>query len=162
MSTALYAYACFRQHGSIKTEQTCTQRLQTFHRVKPHKGSPMKVVNLYMPGCDEICNLPEGFDPRPEEFRNHPGYKYWFQNVCLSFKGISKTPIFQTFPPANMTRFDIDHDHLQYQGSFECLQQLNVTKISEEEARILNMKTADQALALQEVMYYIFVISILI
>lgn len=147
VSTALYACACFKQHGSIKTEQTCTQRLQTFHRVKPHKGSPMKVVNLDMPGCDEVCNLPEGFDPRPEEFRNHPGYKSWFQNVCLSFKGISKTPIYQTFPPANMTGFDIDHDYLQYQGSFECLQQLNVTKISEEEARILNMKTADQALS---------------
>lgn len=100
VSTALYACACFKQHGSIKTEQTCTQRLQTFHRVKPHKGSPMKVVNLDMPGCDEVCNLPEGFDPRPEEFRNHPGYKSWFQNVCLSFKGISKTPIYQTFPPA--------------------------------------------------------------
>lgn len=58
VATALYACACFKQHGSIKTEQTCTQRSQTFQRVKPHKGSPiMKVVNLDMPVCDEVCYL---------------------------------------------------------------------------------------------------------
>jgi len=28
--------------GSILTEQTCTQTLQTFHHTKPYKGSPMK------------------------------------------------------------------------------------------------------------------------
>lgn len=38
----------------------------------------MKVVNLDMLGCDEVCNLLEGFDLRLEEFWNYLGYKFWF------------------------------------------------------------------------------------
>ncbi|XP_062599633.1 uncharacterized protein LOC134261201 [Saccostrea cucullata] len=96
--TALFACLSFKTHGSVKTEQTCTQRLQTFHRVRPHRGTPMKANNLDMPGCEEICNFADGFDPRPVEYRNNLGYKSYFQNVCLSYPGVSKTPIFSNFP----------------------------------------------------------------
>ncbi|XP_062598380.1 uncharacterized protein LOC134259793 [Saccostrea cucullata] len=143
--TALFACLSFKTHGSVKTEQTCTQRLQTFHRVRPHRGTPMKADNLDMPGCDEICNFADGFDPRPVEYRNNLGYKSYFQNVCLSYPGVSKTPIFQTFPPANMRGIDVDHDYFSLQGSYAYLNEINVSQITEEEARILNLNTAKQA-----------------
>ena len=68
----LFACADFMKLGTYKTELTCTQKLQTFHRAKPHKGSPLKARQLDMPGCDEICNNEN--DPRPVEYRGNPGY----------------------------------------------------------------------------------------
>ena len=145
MCTALYACACFKEHVTIKTEQTCTQRLQTFHRARPHKGTPVNAHNLEIPGCDEVCNFADDYDPRPAEYRNDLRYKSWFQNICLSYPGISKTPIFQIFLPANIKGVDVDHDYLQHQGSYEYLNRINVSKITEEEARVLNLNTAKQS-----------------
>lgn len=43
-----FAHCKHLQHGCActKTEKTCTQRLQTFHRVEPYKSFPMKVHTI--------------------------------------------------------------------------------------------------------------------
>ena len=100
MCTALSARACFKAHGKIKTEQTYTQRLQTFHRARPHKLPAVKAHNLEIPGWVEVCNFADDYDPRSAEYRNDLRYKPWFQNISLSYQRICKTPIFQTILPA--------------------------------------------------------------
>ena len=88
----LFACADFIKLGTYKTELTSAQKLQTFHRAKPHKGSPLKARQFHMPGCDEICNNENV--PRPVEYRGNPGYQCYFRNVCLNYRGISRTPNF--------------------------------------------------------------------
>ena len=139
----LFACADFMKLGTYKTELTCTQKLQTFHRAKPHKGSPLKARQLDMPGCDEICN--NEYDPRPVEYRGNPGYQSYFRNVCLNYRGISRTPIFQLYEAVNMRAYDLDHDYLKDTFSDTHLKLLNVSEISEESARQVMVKTATQA-----------------
>ena len=62
----------------------------------------MKAHNLEIPGWVEVCNFADDYDPRPAEYRNDLRYKSWFQNICLSYPGISKTTIFQTNIPTNI------------------------------------------------------------
>ena len=61
---ALYRFSTFQE---IITEETCTQRLQTFHLpAAPYKGSPIKTRDLQLSQKNEnVC-----FDPRPDEFKN--------------------------------------------------------------------------------------------
>ncbi|XP_074658610.1 uncharacterized protein LOC141911521 [Tubulanus polymorphus] len=44
VTTVLYAAYKFKEEKKIITEVTCTQTLQTFHRTKPHLGSPVKLL----------------------------------------------------------------------------------------------------------------------
>ena len=63
----LLALHNFSMNGEIITEETCTQRLQTFHHSKPYKGSPIKANSLPLTvkkGSDVQYN------PRPAKYRN--------------------------------------------------------------------------------------------
>ena len=42
----LFVCADLMKLGTYKTERTCTKKLQTFHRAKPHKGNPLKAGQL--------------------------------------------------------------------------------------------------------------------
>ena len=138
----LFAYADFKKLGTYKTELTCTQKLQTIHRAKPHKGSPLKARQLDMPGCDEICN--NEYDPRPVEYRGNPGYQSYVKNVCLNYRGIRRTPIFQLYEAVNMRVYDLDHDYLEDTFSDTHFKLLNVSEILEESARQVMVKTTTQ------------------
>ena len=92
----LWALHNFSNNGEIITEETCTQRLQTFHHSKPYKGSPIKANSLPLKGSEVQC------DPRPAKYRNSASYSDYFRNICLNHKGVSKFPISQLYPPANM------------------------------------------------------------
>ena len=63
----LLALHAFSDNGEILTEETCTQRLQTFHHSKAFKGSPIKASNL--PLSKKKAN-DVVFDPRPENTEN--------------------------------------------------------------------------------------------
>lgn len=92
----LYAYCKFVNSGELTLEMSCTEKLQQFHKCKKHMGSPFKARSLKLAGADEVCDIKD-YDPRPDRYRNNPAYKDYFQNLCLNFSGISKTPIFQIF-----------------------------------------------------------------
>ncbi|XP_062598497.1 uncharacterized protein LOC134259918 [Saccostrea cucullata] len=128
VAAVMYGAVMFAKNKFIKTEETCTQRLQTFHKSKRFKGSPIKSDDLNLPGADELTNI--AVDPRPEEFRNNPSYPHYFRNVCLNFSGISKMPIYQTFTPANMIAVANDHDYLTLSPEDNFLEKLQITKIS--------------------------------
>ena len=106
--TVVYGAITFAKKKEIKAEQTCTEKLQSFHKCKRILGSPLKSQNLELPGADEITII--DFYPRPEHLRNATAYQYHFRNTCLTFLGISEMPIGQTFEPANTLAVTHDHD----------------------------------------------------
>lgn len=128
----------FSINGEIITEETCTQRLQTFHHSKPYKGSPIKANSLPLTvkkGSDVQ------FDPRPAKYRNSASYNDYFRNICLNHKGVSKFPISQLYPPANMYAVASDHDYLQGHPAERWLKDANISHISEDEIKYIESST---------------------
>ena len=132
----------YQSKRDIKTEETCTQQLQNFHKCKKFTGSPLKSNNLDLAGADEFTNM--NFDPRPERFRNNKGYLDHFRNVCLNFPGASKMPIYQIFEPSNMLAVAHDHDYLKLTPEDHFLEQFYVTKISDEQISLIEKLTRGQ------------------
>ncbi|KAH3870320.1 hypothetical protein DPMN_033502 [Dreissena polymorpha] len=128
---------------TVKTEESCTQKLQSFHKCKKFIGSPIKANALDMPGAAELTNI--DFDPRPEEFRNAANYQDHFRNVCLNFPGISEMPIFQTFEPANTKAVALDHVYLKLTPEDNFLERILVTKISSAVVVDIEKKTLGQS-----------------
>jgi putative phage-type endonuclease len=143
VSTVLYGAVMFSKKLTIKTEETCTQKLQSFHKCKKFIGSPIKANALDMPGAAELTNI--DFDPRPEQFRNAANYQDHFRNACLNFSGISKMPIFQTFEPANTKAIALDHDYLKFSPEDNFLVKTNLTKINAETVSDIEKKTLGQS-----------------
>jgi hypothetical protein len=139
----LYAATMFLKKKTIKTEETCTQKLQSFHKCKKYIGSPLKVNTLDMPGADEFTNI--DFDPRPDRFINNVNYTDHFRNSMLNFPGISKMPIFQTFKPANARAVAKDHDYLKLTPEDNFLEKIYVTNISKEMVISIEKKTMGQS-----------------
>ena len=77
VAAVLYACVKFVQDSSVLSELTCTQVLQTFHKSKPHKGSPLKASNLQVLRKSE-WNL--HYDPRPAELQNTEMYPDYFRS----------------------------------------------------------------------------------
>ncbi|XP_053390353.1 uncharacterized protein LOC128553251 [Mercenaria mercenaria] len=141
--TILFACCKFTSSGKLKVEMTCTEKLQSFHKVKKHTGSPLKSRDMNIAGADEICDI-KMFDPRPQEFQNRENYKDYFYNTCMNFKGISKTPIFQAFQPANMRAYALDHDYQSDTLEDIFLNAIQVTKISKSQRETLEVYTRGQ------------------
>ncbi len=56
------------------------QVLQSFHRAKEHKGSPVKAARLSTKGDDLM------FDPRPVDLRGRPAFVAEFRSQCLNYE----------------------------------------------------------------------------
>jgi hypothetical protein len=56
----------------MKVKQTCTEKLRTFHHVKPHKSEYLDIDV-----ANKICDVE--YDPRPLNMRNVPGYYNYFR-----------------------------------------------------------------------------------
>ncbi|XP_041363632.1 uncharacterized protein LOC121379200 [Gigantopelta aegis] len=140
--TVLYAVNIFCSTKTVITEETCTQKLQTFHHCKKFVGSPLKAKQMNLPRADEFTNM--DFDPRPANLRNNPGYSDFFRNHCLNFLGISKMPIFQLIPPANSYAVALDHDYLELTPQDSYLEAIFVSKITEDEIKNIEKQTCGQ------------------
>ncbi|XP_052790029.1 uncharacterized protein LOC128224265 [Mya arenaria] len=140
--TMIYACCKFVKDGEFKVETTCTEKLQSFHKAKKHTGSPLKARDLNLGGAD-ICDIKD-FDPRPQKFRKVDGYQDYFHNICMNFRGISKTPIFQTFSPANIRAISNDHDYFEVSHEDNFLEQCKITKLSDKDRDDIEMYTRGQ------------------
>ncbi|KAL5019069.1 hypothetical protein ScPMuIL_004791 [Solemya velum] len=138
----LFALYQFSQHGNIMTEQTCTQRLQTFHHCKAYMGSPIKAgeIPLY-----NKCNMDVRYDPRPPEYRNTSGYNDYFRNLCLNYPRVNRFPIAQVFPPANTYAAAEDHDYSKLSQADIWLEQTNILKISPRDIALIEYGTRGQS-----------------
>jgi len=80
VATVLYSLSSIRRSGEIHFEQTCTQKLQKFHKAKVYRGSPDKTAQLKP-------THPYTFDPRPQKFRNNCSYAAHFGSTVLNYRG---------------------------------------------------------------------------
>ncbi|XP_063436783.1 uncharacterized protein LOC134718219 [Mytilus trossulus] len=119
-------FSCFKE---LRTEETCTQRLQTFHQCKPFSGSPIKAQKL--PISNEGLNV--SFDPRPEKFRSVIGYNDYFRNICLNHSNIGSFPISHLFQPANLYAVAVDHDYFKLSPEDHWLKDNKLFQISDED-----------------------------
>lgn len=131
----------FSSNGEILTEETCTQRLQTFHKSKRFKGSPIKACDLSI-AVVKASNV--NFDPRPREFQNTANYQDYFRNICLNHKAGSTLPIIQLFPPANIYGIVTDHDYFEYHPEDHWLSENNISTISDEQISKIESVTSGQ------------------
>lgn len=137
--TALYF---FSSNGEIVTEETCTQRLQTFHKSKRFKGSPIKACDLSV-SVVRASNV--NFDPRPRALQNTSNYQDYFRNICLSHKYGLTLPIVQLYPPANIYGVITDHDYFEFHPEDKWLRDNCISTITDEEISKIESFTSGQA-----------------
>lgn len=53
----------FKEFKNIKTKETCTRKLLSFHKCNRFLGSPITSTNIDKPGADEFTCM--DFDSRP-------------------------------------------------------------------------------------------------
>jgi len=138
VTTVLYALFRLRVDGTVLTEQTCTQVLQTFHRTKPYTGSPMTSADIH-----DMRNHHYIFDPRPTDRINHPGYPSHFRNTILGFQSEDRMPVTQLFKPANPHSLK-DHHYTDKSEEEAFLEREKITSMSETERINLERLTVGQ------------------
>ncbi len=68
-----------KEEGELKTAQSCTEVLQSFHcPAKRHVSSPIKASALGRGITDED-------DPRPDEYKNNPGYQDMVNMLTVNY-----------------------------------------------------------------------------
>ena len=143
ITTALYAIHVFGKTGEVNVEDSCTQKLMTFHHTKRFTGSPLKAQDLNIPGADQVTDIL--FDPRPPQYRKSKSYPDYFRNVCLNFNEITSMPISHLFPPANSLAVAHDHDYLKYTPEELFLNSICVGEINESQKSFLEINTRGQS-----------------
>jgi len=112
----LYDLCIFSKKKEICVEETCTEKLQTFHRSKKFQGSPLKsaALTLRKKYSHEGVFNQINFDPRPSKFKKSLSYPAYFQNACLNFAhNDPQMPVLETIPPANLKAVAHGHDYVQ-------------------------------------------------
>lgn len=135
-------YAATQMKDGIKTRETCTQVLQTFHHAKRFKGSPMKMQALKLRNGSSLWAA-ANFDPRPPEMVGTPEFMWYFRNIWLGC-GHSNLPIQQLYAPANIRAVCHDHDYLEETAERKMLNLLNVVTVSKETAAEIEEATRNQ------------------
>ena len=107
--SVIYCMVKFFMSGNLNTEQTCTEKLQSFHKAKKYNGSPVKMGKLCF-GTEKTKEI--RYDPRKSQYVKNEGYNDYVRNLAVNFS--LKTPSFpfmQTIKPANPYAISNDHDY---------------------------------------------------
>ena len=81
IAAVLQMLSNFISESDLEVESSCLEVLQTFHKPKKqHTGPPIKADN--MKTVTRYCKLD---DPRPEVFRNCPGYQDHVRNTAINY-----------------------------------------------------------------------------
>ena len=139
--TVLWALICHSNGVGVITEQTCTERLQTFHKVKKHTGTPAKSESLRLGSSATNFDV----DPRPKEYTKNDSYPSYVRNMCINFQSANTMPFEQTIEPANS--YAVVHDHPYCKDDLEdkFLEKISVTHISESQRRDIEENTRKQS-----------------
>ena len=139
----LYSLCKFSKTGDLKTELTCTERLQTFHHCKKFKGSPKKCQDLQLTVSDNQTGSVI-YDPRPKDSANNFDYKSYVRNICIG-SGFTDIPLMQLYKPANVHGFAHDHDYLALTPEEQFLKDHHITEISTEDIVAFERATIQQS-----------------
>lgn len=149
-----FGLVSFNQSHNLLTKQTCTQKLQTFHKCQAYKGSPIKASDLSLRtegGSRELKRLLD-FDPRPEKFRKMDSYQSYFNNLTINYQANygckddkNPMPILQTIAPANIYAVCQDHHYFTDTPEELFLQSECLSKISDQEIIQLEVNTRGQS-----------------
>ena len=76
----LFGMIYFSQTKQLIIEQTCTQTLQAFNRVKPNKGCLVKAISM-----PSGLHSHFGRDPCPQQGQHRAGYQKEIRNKVVNF-----------------------------------------------------------------------------
>ncbi|XP_014665253.1 PREDICTED: uncharacterized protein LOC106807441 [Priapulus caudatus] len=138
---------CMPSTCSLKMEKCMLQlhvhRDFTFHYSKAYRGTPIKSTDLQLVNGQ---NHRFSFDPRPPKYANAGNFSYkdYFQNTCLNATGVSTTPIFQLFKPANPYAVAHDHDYCFDTMQNDFLSSISLPNITQEKRTEIEHTTRGQ------------------
>lgn len=149
VSVVIYALIDFSEKGTIYVQGTCTDSLQSFHKAKKFKGSPVKSHMFTLttkPATPQSIATVALLDPRPVECRNVAKYKDLTRHIILNnhFAGIDM-PLNQLYEPANLYAVAHDHDYLKYSPEDLFLQKMNISIITEDVIKEVESNTRGQS-----------------
>lgn len=138
----LYGLCLFGDGKPIITQETCTQKLQTFHVAKKHTGTPVKAHNLPLSHVNERIR----YDPRPPKFRREEGSFDRIRNLCINYASSfsASLPMLQLCPPANMLGICHDHDYFQLTAEDHFLHRHHIISISDSDIAAIEQRTRGQ------------------
>jgi hypothetical protein len=138
----LYGLCLFGDGKPILTQETCTQKLQTFHVAKKHTGTPVKAHNLPLSHVNERIR----YDPRPPKFRREEGSFDRVRNLCINYASSfsASLPMLQLCPPANMLGICHDHDYFQLTAEDHFLHRHHIISISDSDIAAIEQRTRGQ------------------
>lgn len=139
VQTVLWGMLQWSTNGEIKTEETCTQRLQTFHKAKKFKGSPVKCADLDLGTEGDFS-----YDPRPDKYRNNKGYPDFVRNLVANFERDHRMPIDTTIEPANTHAIVSDHAYTPIQPEEQFLINNNISTITQSAIGEIEASTRNQ------------------
>jgi hypothetical protein len=149
-----YALFDFCNTGKVILQETCTEKLQTFHKCKKWLASPMKIgaiLEKQLAASSESSDQPMAYDPRPEQFRNMTNYNTYVRNLTLNYiygNNLSHQwdmPITHLFAPANPYGLENDHQYWSDTQSDKWLSDMHITAITSSEIEDIEKRTRGQA-----------------
>lgn len=143
VGTVLFGLSAFKLTGNLCTEQTCTQILQTFHKSKPHRGSPVKSGDFAKHRKAAASNLV--YDPRPVHRRQNPGKIDNLRSRIINRRDGVRRPFMNMFPPANINAFALDHQYKSLSMEDHFLEKNCITRIDAKAIREIEESTRQQA-----------------
>lgn len=139
----------FIKTRKIKTRETCTSQLQTFHKPKAkYTGSPVKTKSIELKRSKlMIEERGLNFDPRPLDSRNNATYPQHFRNLCISYAAQNQKSflLLHLFQSANIRACYLDHDYETESPQTKFLQSLNILQISEIKRDEIELSTRGQS-----------------
>lgn len=156
VQVVLFGLISFASSRSFVLKQTCTQQLQSFHKCKTYKGSPLKAhqFTLRPEGAGRELKRKLDFDPRPQKFRKVESYQSYFNNLCVGYQasqgvqsGYKTMPILHSLAPANVRALANDHDYLEDTMEDWFLDKISVRNITKQEISNIEKKTRGQSKA---------------
>ncbi|XP_041374757.1 uncharacterized protein LOC121387645 [Gigantopelta aegis] len=140
--TLLYAMSQFYERKSMKMEETCTQKLQSFHRTKKFIASPIKSFDLNLTGTDKTDYR---FDPRKPQYNNPQQTNTRLETLVKNKENFGQMPISQLYKPCDMETYAHDHSYFGKSNEDCFLESALITDISDEQIRVIEVATRKQS-----------------
>jgi len=144
----LYGLIQFTKVGDLMVQETCTERLQTFHKCKRYKGSPLKIKDVKLRKSHSqgrSISAMAAFDPRPQPLRNNIQYKSYFRNLVVAQSCAKSMPLSHLYPPANLYAINNDHDYDVLTPENTFLRSNHLSSITEEVQKQMEQATIGQS-----------------